>query len=83
MKKDEETHPVGAAEGGPRPTGGAPTRRGRKGRFSSQRKAEAVLRLLRSEELNPLSREFGVRAATLAGWKKAFLATGQAGLKSS
>ena len=84
MKKKEENQPVGAAEGGRRPTVAAPTgqRRGGKGRFSSQRKAEAVLRLLRGEELDALSRELGVMAATLAGWKEAFLAAGQAGLKS-
>ena len=82
MKKKEETQPVGAAERGRRPTVAAPTGRGGKGRFSSQRKAEAVLRLLRGEELDALSRELGVMAATLAGWKEAFLAAGQAGLKS-
>ena len=82
MKKKDESQPLGAAEGGRRPTGAAPTGRGGKGRFSSQRKAEAVLRLLRGEELDALSRELGVMAATLAGWKEAFLAAGQAGLKS-
>ncbi|MCX6549251.1 MAG: transposase, partial [Acidobacteria bacterium] len=82
MKKTEETQPVGAAEGGRRPTVAAPTGRGGKGRFSSQRKAEAVLRLLRGEELDALSRELGVMAATLAGWKEAFLGAGLSGLKS-
>jgi len=43
---------------------------------------EAVLRLLRGEALDVLSRELGVAASTLAGWKEAFLAAGQAGLKS-
>lgn len=43
---------------------------------------EAVLRLLRGEDLDALSRELGVTGATLAGWKEAFLAFGQAGLKS-
>ena len=61
MKKKEETQPVGAAEGGRRPTVAAPTGRGGKGRFSSQRKAEAVLRLLRGEELDALSRELGLK----------------------
>lgn len=82
MKKKEESQPLGAAEGGRRPTGAAPTGRGGKGRFSSQRKAEAVLRLLRGEELDALSRELGVMAATLAGWKEAFLGAGLSGLKS-
>lgn len=81
-EKKEGTQPVGAAEGGRRPTGAAPTGRGEKGRFSSGRKMEAVLRLLRGEALDALSRELGVAASTLAGWKEAFLAAGQAGLKS-
>ena len=54
---------------------------GERGRFSSQRKT-AVLRLLRSEDLELLSRELGVTAATLAGWRDDFLAAGQAALKS-
>ena len=37
-----------------------------RGRFSSRRKTEAVLRLLRGEELDALSRELGVTTATLA-----------------
>ena len=83
MTKKDESQPVGGAEGGRRPTGAPPTgRAGERGRFSSQRKMEAVLRLLRGEELDVLSRELGVSAATLAGWKEAFLSAGQAGLKS-
>jgi transposase-like protein len=80
-EKKEGSQPVGAAQGGHRPTEAAPTGRER-GRFSSGRKAEAVLRLLRGEALDALSRELGVAASTLAGWKEAFLAAGQAGLKS-
>ncbi len=53
-----------------------------RGRFSSRRKSEAVLRLLRGEELDALSRELGVTAATLASWRERFLAAGQASLKS-
>ena len=53
-----------------------------RGRFSSRRKAEAVLRLLHGEELDALSRELGVTAATLAQWRERFLAGGQASLKS-
>ena len=48
-----------------------------RGRFSSRRKAEAVLRLLHGEELDALSRELGVTAATLAQWRERFLAGGQ------
>ena len=53
-----------------------------RGRFSAQRKTDAVLRLLRGEDLDALSRELGVTAATLSSWREDFLAAGQAGLKS-
>lgn len=51
-------------------------------RFSARRKQEAVLRLLRGEELDALSRELGVTAAALSHWREMFLAGGQAALKS-
>src|ERR1700709_662615 len=38
-----------------------------RGRFSARRETEAVLRLLRGEDLDTLSREPGVVAATLSG----------------
>src|SRR5262245_54027611 len=53
-----------------------------RGRFSSRRKTDAVLRLLRGESLELLSRELGVTAATLSNWRDDFLAGGQAALKS-
>ena len=53
---------------------------GRGGRMSRQRKRDAVLRLLRGEDLEILSRALGVTAATLTGWQEAFLAAGQASL---
>ena len=53
---------------------------GRGGRMSRPRKREAVLRLLRGEELEMVSRALGVTAATLAGWRDAFLAGGEAAL---
>jgi transposase-like protein len=52
------------------------------GRFSARRKTETILRWLRGEALDSLARELGVTAATLAGWREAFLAAGQTGLKS-
>lgn len=52
------------------------------GRFSARRKAEAVLRLLRGEELDAVSRELKVTAATLAQWRDEFTLAGEAGLKS-
>jgi transposase-like protein len=53
-----------------------------RGRFSSQRKTAAALRLLRGEDLELVSRELGVTAATLSGWRDDFLVGGQAALKS-
>jgi transposase-like protein len=53
-----------------------------RGRFSARRKTEAVLRLLRGEDLEILSRELGVTAATLAAWRDTFLVAGQASLKT-
>jgi hypothetical protein len=51
---------------------------GRGGRMSRQRKREAVLRLLRGEDLDTVSRSLGVTAATLSDWREAFLAAGEA-----
>jgi transposase-like protein len=48
--------------------------------MSRQRKTTAVLRLLRGEDLETVSRELGVTAATLTGWRDAFLAGGEAAL---
>src|SRR5205814_10512244 len=53
---------------------------GRGGRMSRQRKRDAVLRLLRGEDLETGSRSLGVTAATLATWREAFLAGGEAAL---
>jgi hypothetical protein len=57
-------------------------KQGVKGRFSARKKTEAVLRLLRGEELDVLARELGVTAAKLSEWREAFLAAGAVGLKS-
>ena len=53
---------------------------GRGGRMSRQRKRDAVLRLLRGEDLEAVSRALGVTAATLSGWRDAFLSAGEASL---
>jgi transposase len=50
------------------------------GRMSRQRKTAAVLRLLRGEDLETVSRSLGVTAATLSRWRDAFLAAGEAAL---
>ena len=54
----------------------------RVGRFSARRKQEAVLRLLRGEDLEVLSRELGVMAATLSEWREQFLGGGESALHS-
>lgn len=55
---------------------------GRGGRMSRQRKRDAVLRLLRGKDLDVVSRALGVTAATLSGWRDAFLDGGEASLAS-
>ena len=69
--------------------GGSPLRatgdaagNGRGGRFSARRKRETVLRLLRGEDLESVSRELGITAARASQWRDQFLAAGQASLKS-
>jgi hypothetical protein len=58
------------------------TNPGERGRCSDQRKTATVLRLLRGEDLELVSRELAVTAATLSGWRDDFPAGGQAALKS-
>ena len=41
----------------------------RRRRMSARRKQDAVLRLLRGEDLELVSRELGVTAAELSGWR--------------
>jgi transposase len=53
-----------------------------RGRWSAKAKREAVLRLLRGEDLDALSRELKVTAAKLSEWRDVFLAGGEAGLKA-
>jgi transposase-like protein len=80
MSGKKQERAAGASPGARRASGEAPG--AERGRFSSKRKAESVLRLLRGEELDALSRELGVTAATLSSWRDDFLAGGQANLKS-
>jgi len=51
-------------------------------RFSARQKTAVVLRLLRGEALDLLSRELGIPAARLATWREAFLDAGQEALKT-
>jgi transposase-like protein len=53
----------------------------RETRWSANKKTDAVLRLLRGESLNELSRQLRVEAHRLAAWRDEFLAAGKVGLK--
>lgn len=78
MATDEAKQPRAAER--PQESGAAALGRG--GRMSRQRKMTAVLRLLRGEDLETVSRSLGVTAATLSGWRDAFLAAGEASLST-
>lgn len=51
------------------------------GRWSSQKKGEVVMRLLRGESLDVVSRECMVTVETLTRWREEFISAGIAGLK--
>jgi len=51
-------------------------------RMTAARKQSAVLRLLRGEPLDILTRELQVTAADLSEWRDKFLAAGEASLKT-
>jgi hypothetical protein len=72
---------VGPAERAQHAGGGGPTP-GHRRRMSARRKQGAVLRLLRGEDLELVSRELAVTAAELSGCWEAFLAAGEASMKS-
>lgn len=70
------------SEGARRASGdgaGAETRKPQ--RFSARMKSLIVLRLLRGEELELLSREYGATAAQLSQWRDDFLVAGEAAMK--
>jgi transposase-like protein len=79
--KDGDARP-GSSEGARRATGDDPglVDKGSQ-RFSARRKLEIVLRLLRGEDLELLSRELGVTAARISKWRGQFLKSGRAALK--
>jgi transposase-like protein len=58
--------------------GGRPER----GRWTSRRKAEVVLRILKGEPLDALSRELGLSTARLAEWRDDAIDGMQAALKT-
>ena len=54
----------------------------RQRRMSAKKKQEAVLRVLRGEDLEVVSREVGATAADLSAWRDSFPEAGAASLKS-
>jgi len=78
---DPTTRGAGPAERARHAGGDGPAPERRR-RMSARRKQSAVLRLLRGEALELVSRELGVTAAELSAWRDAFLAAGEGSLKT-
>jgi transposase-like protein len=78
---DETKDGTGALQRGHHAGGDVPVP-GRRRRMSAKRKQSAVLRLLKGEPIELVSRELGVTAAELAAWRDAVLAAGEASLKT-
>jgi len=82
MGKIKKTGSGSPVEKGRRPNAaGEPEPARKQKRFWAQHKVEAVLRLLRGEDLELLSRELGVPASSLSEWQEIFLAHGAEGFK--
>ncbi len=71
----------GSAEGARSATGGEPGAAAEIKRWSAGRKREVVLRLLRGEPVDAISREVSVPIYKLEGWRERALAGIDAGLK--
>jgi transposase-like protein len=78
---DTTTRGAGPAERAQHAGGDGPAPERRR-RMSARRKQSAVLRLLRGEDLELVSRDLGVTAAELSAWRDAFLAAGETSLKT-
>ncbi len=72
---------LGLAEGARSATGGEPSAAAEVKRWSAQRKKEVVLRLLRGEPVDAISREVSVPIYKLERWRDRALAGIEAGLK--
>ena len=80
---NEQKQEGALAEGGRRANGAkAPGHRSERGRFSCQRKREAVLRLLRGESLADALPRVGRDSGSASAWREAFLRGGEAALKA-
>ena len=80
MKRDVMSKAPSASspEGGRRPTGGDEAE-ARTKRFFAKHKAQAVLRILRGEPVELVSRDIGITAAVLSSWRDSFLTSGTQG----
>lgn len=76
---DEMVDGAGPSQRGHHAGGDGPAPRPR---MSAKRKQGAVLRLLQGEPIELVSRELSVTAAELSAWRDAFLAAGEASLKT-
>lgn len=76
---DEMVDGAGPSQRGHHAGGDGPAPRSR---MSAKRKQGAVLRLLKGAPIELVSRELGVTAAELSAWRDAFLAAGEASLKT-
>ena len=72
---DRKADGAGPSQRAPNAGGDGPAPRAKR-RMSAKRKRSAVLRLLKGEDLELLSRELGVPAADLTRWRDAFLEAG-------
>jgi len=75
--KKQQEEPLGA---GPESDDGAAKR---PRQWSARKKQELVLRLFRGESLDALSRETGLPASRIAGWRDASLSAMESTLKAS
>lgn len=80
MSREDRLQP-GSSPGAHRAVGDGPGQAVKAPVYSFKQKAAIVVRLLRGEDLELLSREVGVTAAQLSQWREKFLQAGQAALK--
>jgi hypothetical protein len=81
-KHVDSTLEKASSERGRRPSADEACCGGQLRRWSARAKRDAVLRLLRGEPLELVSRELGLSAARLSGWRDAFVAAGEQSLKA-
>jgi hypothetical protein len=79
VRRDVEESAAGTGAGG---EGTAAEGFGIPERWSSAKKAESVLRLLRGEEIGTVSREIQVPAHVVEEWRRVFVESGKSGLRS-